>query len=114
MKKTTIDPTAVAVAAPGAISGTGAEAADSMALAVAVSQSSTFFGVSVSPMTRSPAMRVKENDPSSSLQILLPISSEKERPEWSTAIQKAGYPVVLGGDTDAITLLNWVRLLQAI
>ncbi len=114
MKKTTIDPTAVAVAAPGAISGTGAEAADSMALAVAVSQSSTFFGVSVSPLTRSPAMRVKENNPSASLQILLPISSEKELPEWSTAIKKAGYPVVLGGDTDAVTLLNWVRLLQAI
>ena len=114
MKKAPINPNAVAVAAPGAISGTDAEAADSMALAVAVSQSSTFFGVSVSPKTRSPAMRVKENDPSSSLQILLPLSSEKELPEWSRAIKKAGYPVVLGGDTDTTALLNWVRLLQAI
>lgn len=114
MKKAPINPNAVAVAAPGAISGTDAEAADSMALAVAVSQSSTFFGVSVSPKTRSPAMRVKENDPSASLQILLPLSSEKDLPEWSRSIKKAGYPVVLGGDTDSITLLNWVRLLQAI
>lgn len=114
MKKAPINPNAVAVAAPGAISGTDAEAADSMALAVAVSQSSTFFGVSVSPKTRSPAMRVKENDPSASLQILLPLSSEKDLPEWSLAIKKAGYPVVLGGDTDATALLNWVRLLQAI
>ncbi len=114
MKKAPINPNAVAVAAPGAISGTDAEAADSMALAVAVSQSSTFFGVSVSPKTRSPAMRVKENDPSASLQILLPLASEKELPEWSRGIKKAGYPVVLGGETDMTTLLNWVRLLQAI
>ena len=114
MKKASINPNAVAVAAPGAISGTDAEAADSMALAVAISQSSTFFGVSVSPKTRSPAIRIKENDPSASLQMLLPISSEKDLPDWSLAIQKSGYPVVLGGDTDTITLLNWIRLLQAI
>ncbi|HBV64193.1 MAG TPA: deoxyribonuclease HsdR [Rhodopirellula sp.] len=114
MKKAPINPNAVAVAAPGAISGTEAEAADSMALAVAISQSSTFFGVSVSPKTRSPAIRIKENDPSASLQVLLPLSSEKNVPEWSLAIKKAGYPVVLGGDTDSTTLLNWVRLLQAI
>ena len=114
MKKAAVNPNAVAVAAPGAISGTAAEAADSMALAVAVSQSSTFFGVSVSPKTRSPAMRVKENDPSASLQVLLPLSSDKDLPEWSRAISKAGYPVVLGGETDSATLLNWVRLLQAI
>ena len=114
MKKTTVNPMAVAVAAPGAISGTGAEAADSMALAVAVSQSATFAGVSVSPATRSPAMRVKENNPSSSLQVLLPVSSEKELPRWSASIQQAGYPVVRGGETDARTLLNWVRSLQAV
>ena len=34
-----------------------------MALAVAVSQSSTFFGVSVSPKTRSPAMKSKRKRP---------------------------------------------------
>ena len=84
-----------------------------MALAVAVSQSATFAGVSVSPATRSPAMRVKENNPSSSLQVLLPVSSEKELPRWSVSIQQAGYPVVRGGETDARTLLNWVRSLQA-
>ncbi len=114
MKKAPINPNAVAVAAPGAISETDAEAADSMALAVAISQSSTFFGVSVSPKTRNPATRVKENDPSASLQVLLPLSSEKDLPEWSLAIKKAGYPVVLGGDTDSTILLTWVRLLQAI
>lgn len=114
IKKAPINPNAVAVAAPGAISGTEAEAADSMALAVAISQSSTFFGVSVSPKTRNPAVRIKDNDPSASLQILLPLSSEKDLPEWSLAIKKAGYPVVLGGDTDSTKLLNWVRLLQAI
>ena len=114
MKKAAINPNAVAIAAPGAIHETDAEAADSMALAVAVSQGATFFGVSVSPKTRSPAVRVKENDPSASLQILLPLSSEQEIPAWSRAMTKAGYPIVLGGNTDSITLLNWVRLLQAI
>ncbi len=114
MKKAAINPNAVAIAAPGSISGTDAEAADSMALAVAVSQSATFFGVSVSPKTRSPAMRVKENDPASSLQILLPLSAEQELPAWSRAMTQAGYPIVLGGETDSITLLNWVRQLQAI
>ena len=114
MKKTPINPTAVAVAAPGAIAGLDAEAADSMALAVAISQSSTFFGVSVSPNTRSPAVRLKENDPATSLQFLLPVSSDQELPEWCMGIQRVGYPVVRGGKTTFSTLLNWVRLLQAI
>ena len=114
MKKTPINPTAVAVAAPGSIAGLDAEAADSMALAVAISQSSTFFGVSVSPKTRSPAVRLKENDPSTSLQLLLPVSSEQDLPEWSVGIQRAGYPVVRGGKTNFLKLLTWVRLLQAI
>jgi len=114
IKKAPINPTAVAVAAPGAISGIDAEAADSMALAVAISQSSTFFGVSVSPKTRSPAVRLKENDPSAALQFLLPVSADQELPEWSLAIQRMGYPIVRGGDTTILKLLNWVRLLQAI
>ena len=114
MKKAAIDPSSVAVAAPGALADGSAEAADSMALAVAMSQSSTFFGVSVSPKTRPPAVRLRENEPSTSLQILLPIESATDLPAWGTAIQRSGYPIVLGGKTDRSTLLKWVRLLQAI
>lgn len=114
MKKASIDPTSVAVAAPGALSGGSAEAADSMALAVSMSQSSTFFGVSVSPKTRPPAVRLRENEPSASLQILLPVKDAADLPTWGATIKQAGYPIVLGGETTRPELLNWVRLLQAI
>ena len=114
MKKASIDSTAVAVAAPGALSGGSAEAADSMALAVSMSQSSTFFGVSVSPKTRPPAVRLRENEPSASLQILLPVKDAADLPTWGATIKQAGYPIVLGGETTRPELLNWVRLLQAI
>ena len=114
MKKAPIDVFAVAVGTSGAISGGKATAADSMALAVAISQSSTFFGASVSAETRPPAIRLRENEPASSLQVLIPVESEDELPTWSAGIQSAGYPIVRGGEVDKPTLLNWVRLLQAI
>jgi S1-C subfamily serine protease len=114
LKKAPIDRSAVAVAAAGALKGGSAEAADSMALAVAISQSSTFFGVAVSPKTRPPAMRLRENEPSASLQVLLPVKSTDDLPTWGAGIERGGYPIVLGGDLDGITLLHWVRLLQAI
>ena len=113
-KKAPIDSSAVAVAAAGALAGGKAESADSMALAVAISQSSTFFGVAVSAETRPPAVRLRENEPSSSLQIMFPIESDDQLPSWAAAIEKAGYPVVRGGQTDELTLLRWVRLLQSI
>ncbi len=113
-KKAAINEAAVAVAAAGALAGGEAEAADSMALAVAISQSSTFFGVAVSAETRPPAVRLRENEPSASLQIMLPVESTDELPTWIAAIEKAGYPVVRGGKTDGLTLLRWVRMLQAI
>jgi len=85
-----------------------------MALAVAISQSSTFFGVAVSAETRPPAIRMRENEPGSSLQVLIPVDSEDDVPTWGAAVQKAGYPIVRGGELDIETLLYWVRLLQAI
>lgn len=114
MKKAPIDKAAVAVAASGALAGGSAEAADSMALAVAISQSHTFFGVAVSAKTRPPALRMRENEPSASLQLLLPIESEDDLPAWSAGFPRGGYPVVRGGAVDGISLLRWVRLLQAI
>jgi S1-C subfamily serine protease len=114
LKKAPIDPSAVAVAASGALSGGKADAADSMALAVAISRSSTFFGVAVSPETRPPAVRLRETEPSASLQVLLPVDSPDDMPTWGAAVERAGYPIVRGGKVDGISLLRWVRLLQAI
>ncbi len=114
LKKAPIEESAVAVAAAGALAGGKAEAADSMALAVAVSQSNRFFGVAISPETRPPAIRVGENEASASLQVLLPITSSDDLPTWAVPLEQSGYPIVLGGDVDRSTLLSWVRLLQAI
>ena len=113
-KKFPIHESAVAVAAAGALHGKKAEAADSMALAVAISQSRIFFGAAVSPETRPPAVRVRENNPSASLQLLLPVEGESDLPGWTAAVAQAGYPVILGGEVDQRILLRWVRLLQSI
>ena len=109
-----VDSSAVAVAASGALAGGSGEAADAMALAVAISQSSTFFGVAVSPKTKPPAVRLRENEASTSLQVLLPVEVNDDLPPWCVAIERAGYPVVRGGEVSEMTLLRWVRLLQSI
>ncbi len=114
MKKADINSAAVAVASLGAISGVEATAADSMALAVSISQSKTFFGVAVSAKTQPPAVRLRENEATASLQLMMPIETTEELPPWGAAIQSAGYPIVLGGKLDQLALLHWVRLLQAI
>jgi len=113
LKQAPIDPLAVAVAAPGAMDGE-ASAADSMALAVAISQSNTFFGAAVSSDTRAPAIRLRENRPTDSLQVLVPIESTIDSPRWTAALTKAGYPIIRGGKVTRDELLNWTRLLQAI
>lgn len=114
MNQVAVEPAAVAVAAPGALSGNKAEAADSMALAVAVGQSSRFFGVAVSEGARPPAVRVRENDAEASLQVLLPIDAEAELPGWAAPLVSGGYPIVRGGEVDRGKLLRWTRLLQSI
>jgi S1-C subfamily serine protease len=114
MKQAAIDPAAVAVAASGALAGGSGEAADAMALAVAISQSRTFFGVAVSPKTRPPAVRLRENEASTSLQLMLPIEVAADLPTWATVVEKAGYPIVRGGEVTQESLLRWVRLLQSI
>jgi S1-C subfamily serine protease len=113
-KQAAIDSAAVAIATAETLKGGKAGAADSMALAVAVSQSSTFFGVAVAADTRAPAVRLTENNPSATLQLLVPVQSIDDLPTWAAGIEKAGYPIVLGGELDQITLLRWARLLQAI
>lgn len=112
-KQAAVDPLAVAVAAAGVLDGQPS-AADSMALAVAISQSSTFFGVAVSPDTRAPAIRLSENEPATFLQILVPAGSPDELPPWSSALEQAGYPIIRGANLTRHQLLHWVRLLQAL
>ena len=106
MKKTTVNPMAVAVAAPGAISGTGAEAADSMALAVAVSQSATFAGVSVSATTRSNAC---QREQSIFIAAGAPVSSEELA---GVLPSTSGLPRGPWWGNRCPNLLNWVRSLR--
>jgi hypothetical protein len=121
MKKAPVDPSAIAVTTNSVIGNRKATAADSMAMAVAISQSKTFFGVAIAADTRPPAVRLRENEPSSSLQILMPISTQgsqanesEELPGWAQALKRSGYPIVVGDKVDDAKLLRWCRLLQAI
>ena len=114
LKQVDVEQSAVAVAAAGALDGGKPEAADSMALAVAISASETFNGVAISHESRPPAIRLKENKADASLQLLLPIKTSDDMPTWGTALEKAGYPIIFGGATDGDRLLKWVRLLQAV
>ena len=114
LKKAAISESAVAVAAPGILSNDNVGAADSMAMAVAISASETFFGVAVSNETRPPAVRLRENEPDSSLEILLPIGSRNDLPTWGAALEKVGYPILMGNKLDSGRLLQWTRLLQSI
>ncbi|MDA8745872.1 PDZ domain-containing protein [Rubripirellula amarantea] len=114
LKKAPIDSNAVAVTSMGAVTGTKASAADSMALAVAFSQSERFFGVAVAAESRPPAVRLRQNEPSTSLQIFMPTSTKDELPTWSAAVEQAGYPIILGGNAKDKDVLRWVRLLQTL
>ena len=113
-KRATIDSVSVAVGSLGAIAGQKATAADSMAMAVAISQSDVFFGVAVSNESRTPAIRLRANEPATSLQVLMPAENEEDFPTWAPALELAGYPVSWDGKIDQASLLRWVRLLQAI
>lgn len=114
LKKAPIDPAAVAVASAGALSGAKATAADSMALAAAISQSKTFTGVAVSNETRPPAIRLRENEAAASLEFLMPAKDADALPSWSAALKRVGYPISFAETIDEPSLLAWVRLLQAI
>lgn len=114
LKKAPIDPTAVVVAAAGALSTGKATAADSMALAAAISQSKTFTGVAVSTETRPPAIRLRENEAAAALEFLMPAKDADALPSWSAALKRVGYPISFAETIDEQAMLAWVRLLQAI
>ncbi len=114
IKQYAIEPAAVAVATEGAMTGKDSGAADSMAVAVAISEKRTFSGAAVNLKTRPPAVRVTENDPAMPLQFVLSVKEPSEMPTWAAPLQKAGYPIISAETLDQEQLLIWVRLLQAI
>ncbi|PAY17286.1 deoxyribonuclease HsdR [Rhodopirellula sp. SM50] len=103
-----------AVAANGAIKDTPASAADSMVIAMALSDRKNFAGIAVSASAKPPAVRLRENEPDRALEIMLPIESLDNGPTWLAPLATAGYPISLGGETEIDDLLRWVRLLQTI
>ncbi|MCS7467949.1 PDZ domain-containing protein [Stieleria sp. ICT_E10.1] len=103
-----------AVAANGAIKDTAASAADSMVIAMALSDRKNFAGIAVSANAKPPAVRLRENEPDRALEIMLPIESLDNGPTWLAPLATAGYPISLGGETEIDDLLRWVRLLQTI
>ena len=96
-----------------AITGAGKGAGGSMAMAMAISRSGSFSGLAVYPEVKPPAIRLRENDPSAPLQLLIRGASSSDEPSWAAVLEKTGYAVMRGDDKNA-TLLNWVRSLPRI
>jgi len=96
-----------------AIAGAGKGPGGSIALATALLRSGTFSGLSVSPEIRPPALRLRENDPASPLQMMIPNADDEEAAGWIGSLEKVGYPVLRSAG-DATTLIQWVRTLSVI
>jgi len=96
-----------------AIAGAGKGPGGSIALATALLRSGTFSGLSVSPEIRPPALRLRENDPASPLQMLIPNAVDEDAAGWIGSLEKVGYPVLRSAG-DATTLIQWVRTLSVI
>lgn len=114
MKQANIHPSAVAAGSINVASGAEPTAADSMALAVAITESNRFAGLAVPTTTRPPAIRMKENEPSASVQVLFAFGSDDELPTWAAKLTAVGYPIVTSDDLNRANLLRWTRLLQSI
>lgn len=94
----------------GAAQGPGG----SLAIASAILRPGTFGGLSVSPDSRPPAIRLRENDPAAPLQLRLSQAKDRaDKPDWTASLERLGYPVLLG-EADSKSLLTWVRLLARI
>lgn len=96
-----------------AVGGVSVGAGSSMAMAVAIGRPGKFAGLAVSPDVTPPAIRLRENEASAPLQLLLRGATNPDEPSWATALEKAGYAVLRGND-DNETLLRWVRSMSRI
>ena len=114
VKQFAVQPEAVAIGTLGALAGGDGDAADAMALAVALSRRQLFHGAAVSIKTRPPRIRLPENQGEGSFQLMLSLAEGEAMPDWIPPLKKAGYPVVTGAEVDQSKLLRWVRLLQSL
>ncbi len=95
------------------VGGAGSGAGGSMAMAAAIGRPGVFSGLSVQSEVTPPAIRLRENDPSAPLQLLIRGDKSVDEPSWAAALEKSGFAVLRGDDKDE-TLLRWVRSLPRI
>lgn len=96
-----------------AVSGLGDGAGGSMAMAMAIGRTGTFAGLAFVPKVKPPAIRLRENDPTAPLQLLIRGATTPDEPSWAAVLEKTGYSI-LRGDDERETLLTWVRSLSRI
>ncbi len=96
-----------------AIAGIGEGPGSSMAMAVAMSRPGSFAGLIVTPASKPPAIRLRENDPAAPLQILIRQAANAEAPPWKTPLERLGYSVQEMAGEQAL-MLKWTRLLVRI
>jgi S1-C subfamily serine protease len=97
-----------------ALAGSDKGPGASLAMAAAILRPGTFKGLQVSPEVRPPAVRLRENDPASPLQLWVPPHSEGgDAPSWTASLEKVGY-AVLRGSSEPAAILSWVRSLARI
>ncbi len=95
------------------IGGIGDGPGSSMAMAVAMSRPGKFSGLMVTPASKPPAIRLRENDAAAPLQILIRSKADEEAPAWMTPLSRLGFTVQQEtGDQELI--LRWTRMLVRI
>jgi S1-C subfamily serine protease len=95
------------------VAGAGTGAGGSMAMAAAIGRPGVFSGLAVSPEVTPPAIRLRENDPSAPLQLLLRGATSPDEPSWAATLVRTGF-AVLRADNEDETVLRWVRALPRI
>ncbi|MEM6470261.1 MAG: PDZ domain-containing protein [Planctomycetota bacterium] len=107
-------PVGDAALATDGVLGNEPTAADTMVIAIALSDRKQFTGIAFSADSKPPAVRLRENEPDHSIRLMLPIESVEDGPTWLAPLKANGYPIVLGGTLGKADLLRWTRLLQTL
>ncbi len=95
------------------LSGQGDGIGATMAMAVALARPEAFDGLVVRPGIRPPAVRLRENDPNSPLQIFLPMADGEETPNWLAKLDQSGFAILKGSESRD-DLFRWIRSLPRI
>jgi len=95
------------------VGGLGKGAGGSMAMAVAIARPGKFSGLAIRSDVTPPAIRLRENDASAPLEMLLREVPSADDPTWVPVLKKAGYAILRGDDKDA-TVLNWIRSMRSL